>query len=456
MRLGLLLIALLVLMAGSASAFPVQLEVVERRASSDDPAVFNLTVENDYANQERFRINSLNSPPVASTWFDYEYSKTIESGETGVFQVKVTPEENVIQQNYEFTLNIRSFNNDELEKASSFFTVFNRYNLEITSFQVSSQEVAPGDTLEVSATVRNTASETLEDFKVSASGFNGTVEKEGAVLGSGDSIRYNFELDVPERNSPGEESISVSISDSGEEARSLSQTVSVQEVREVDVNSYEEDRLLVRTRTIELQNHGNTKVSEEIREDLPVYIDPLASFEPAPDSTTTEGGTQNYLWNVELEPGEEKSVSYTVSYLPAIGFIALLFLGVLGFKKLQTDIEVSKKSFYRDGEIKVRIELENNSSNVFTDLTVKDFVPDIAEVSQEFEMAKPRVTKTSSGTRLQWDIDSLQPGEQRVLEYTLKPMVEVEGGVTLGAAEILRDGEKLKETSEAHTDFKPE
>ncbi|MFQ3275144.1 MAG: hypothetical protein ACI9SF_000286 [Candidatus Nanohaloarchaea archaeon] len=446
----------LVLLTGSVSAFNAGLEVVDRTATIEDPAVFNLTVENNYIQEDRFRISSIQSPPVASNWFNYEYSKTIDSQDQKSFIVKVTPEENAIQQNYAFTLNLRSFRKDESRKVDSFFTVVNEYDLRLTSFQVSGQELEPGNAVNISATIQNTASNTLDNFTVEVEGFGDRVEKKGAVLGSGDSIRYNFKLDVPDMHPPGDERISIRIKNDGREAQSASQEVEIGEVNEIRKNTSENDKLLVKTETVSLRNTGNVDSEENVTRSLPVYLDPLTDFEPVPDETETSGADQRYVWNVGLEPGQSKQISYTVSYIPALGFVGLLFLGVLGFRKLQTDIKVSKTATYQDSRAKIRIELENNSSTSLEDLKVTDFVPDIAEVSQEFEMARPVVTKTSNGTRLEWEIGDLAPGEQRVLVYTIKPLVEVEGGVNLDSAEVLRNDEKIKETSEINVEFQPE
>jgi len=455
MRKTVSLILIFVMASSLATSFPAEMKVVDRTASVDDPAIFNITVENDYASQDRFRISSIQSPPVTSSWFDYEYSKSVEAREKESFRLEVTPEENSIQQNYAFTANLRSFRNDESEELGSFFTVKNKYDLKITSFRVSDNRVKPTDEIDISATVENTASDTLENFTVRVEGFNSTVDKKGAILDSGDSIRYNFKLDVPDRRMPVEEKISLSVYKDGERTQSSSQTVEVEEVRNIERNTVEENTLLVKTEKLELKNTGNVEDEAKVEKTLPVYLDPLTDFEPEPEERT-EGADQYYTWNVQLEPGESKQVSYTISYVPAFGFVALLFLGVLGFKKLQTDLRISKTAEKRGGEIKVRLELQNNSNTSLIQLDVKDFVPDIAEVPQEFDMAKPVVKKTSSGTKLGWHIESLEPGEKRIFEYTVKPLVEVEGGVKLDPAKVLKNGERMKETDKVEVDFQPE
>jgi len=71
-------------------------------------------------------------------------------------------------------------------------------------------------------------------------------------------------------------------------------------------------------------------------------------------------------------------------------------------------------------------------------------------------MAKPVIRKTNNGTRLVWEIDSMEPGEQRVFEYSIKPLVEVEGGITLPEAELEIAEERIGETDEKTVEFRPE
>ena len=440
----------------TAAAFPAQLSVEDRTATMDDPATFNLTVENSYAEQESFRISSILAPPVASDWFDYEYSKDIEPGTAESFLINVTPSENAIQQNYAFTVNVRSLRPDDLEKRQSYVSVRNRFDLSITSLQLSTTEADPGETVNVSATVRNTASGTLDDFRVELSGFDQNLSESGTVLGSSDSIRYNFQLEVPNGEMPGNETVELAVFNDGERQQHVAQEVKIRQVENVERDVEVEDQVLTNTRTFTLTNTGNVNSSVQLNSSQPVYIDPLVSFDTEPSSIETEGNESVYSWELELEPGEAEDVSYTVNYAPALGFLALFFLGVLGLKKLQTDIKFSKEAKTEDGEVKVTIQIENNSGSPESNLRVEDFVPDVAEVSSDFDFAKPVRTKTSSGTRLRWDIDELESGEQRVFEYRLKPLVEVEGGAVLPAAEISREGEQLKQSSEIEVEFRPE
>jgi hypothetical protein len=66
---------------------------------------------------------------------------------------------------------------------------------------------------------------------------------------------------------------------------------------------------------------------------------------------------------------------------------------------------------------------------------VEDFVPSVLEVD-EFKVNEPVIAKTDNGTRLEWEIDELQPGESRALVYTLKKAYEGTAEVHLPEAEM--------------------
>jgi len=131
-------------------------------------------------------------------------------------------------------------------------------------------------------------------------------------------------------------------------------------------------------------------------------------------------------------------------------------LGELSESMSNVDVSFEKHvAKSEDGEITINIEIENNSSTAIEDLKVKDFIPNIAQVEKTFEFAKPSIRTKNEGTELTWDLDVLEPGDQRVLEYKIRPQIEVEGEVTLPGAELLNEGEQEKKTRDLDTGFHP-
>ena len=53
------------------------------------------------------------------------------------------------------------------------------------------------------------------------------------------------------------------------------------------------------------------------------------------------------------------------------------------------------------------------------------------QVIQKFDTLKPVIRKTAEGTELSWKLDSLKTAEERVINYRIKPTVDVLGSLEL-------------------------
>jgi len=185
------------------------------------------------------------------------------------------------------------------------------------------------------------------------------------------------------------------------------------------------------------------------------YLVPITKFNKNPDSMKESGTQQVYRWNVNLKPGEQFMVQRTTNYwMPAAALLGIIAALVI-LKKLGDTVKIQKKAEKHSEGLKISIEIENISDTTFTDAEVEDFVPDIAEVEKNFEMAAPTVRRTNEGTKLVWDLEDLKPGDQRVLQYVIRPKVEVEGGAELQEAVLKENGKEIKKSNKVQTDFQP-
>lgn len=445
---------ILIGMISTVYAFPATINVVNRTATVDDPAEFQVEVENDYPTQRRFRISSVSSPPPTGNWIGYGNSQAIQSGEKTNFTININPPETAIQQNYRFNVNIRTLEGDGFETVSSYFSVNSQDDLKIMSTGLNRNSFRPSEEISMNLRVYNTASSPL-NYNVRASVFNETSSKSGAIV-SGTERSHSFSFDVPDGTSPGTYSINLAVNQDGKIGDSVTQSFEVVSLENIKFDSQEDDRIFEYSETLSATNKGNSETFVELNKTFPSYMIPITSFNTSNDRVQKVEGSSTYYWESELAPGETTSVSYRIRYWPPLVVLAVLFSGVLLLKRLYSGINFSKTVRKTEEGIKVHIEVENRSSHQVDDLKVTDFVPDIATVIEEFPMAKPVIRKTNNGTRLVWEIESMAPGEQRVFEYNIKPMVEVEGGVTLPEAELEMAEERIQETDEVTVEFRPE
>jgi len=441
-------------MVGAVSAFPASMNVVDRTATVNDPADFEVQIQNDFPDQKKFRISSISSPPPTGSWIGYGNSQTVEAGETTNFSITFKPPETAIQQNYRFDVNVRTLENNAHEKLSSYFSVRSQNDLKIMSAGLNRNSFQPGDKINSNLTVFNTAS-SPRNYEVEASALNETYTKSGAIV-SGTQRTHSFNFEVPEGTSPGSYNLEMAVVQEEQTGDSVSQSFEIMSLENIEFDSQEDDRIFEYSESLYATNNGNSETRVELNKTLPGYIIPITSFNTSTDRVEEKSGGSTYYWRFNLAPGETTAVSYRIRYWPPLVVLSVLFAGIILLKRLYTGVTFSKQARRTEEGIKVHLEVENRSSHRIDDLEVTDFVPDIATVQEEFPMAKPVIRKTNNGTRLVWEIESMAPGEQRVFEYTIKPLVEVEGGVTLPEAELEMAEERIEETDEQTVEFRPE
>ncbi len=442
------LIALVLFFAGFVSA-DIQIEDVDRTATTDEPAEFLINIENNFDTERRYRISSVRSPEGS---FRYNSSIDIGPGETETFHLQARTGEYTVRGNYRFTVNIRA-GNEHIGSVQDYFRSDSESDIRIRSLSVENEDVQPGERVEAELQLLNIAPRAV-DYSLNAS-FGNQTTRRGGDMSSGSDMVHSLNFDVNESASPEEKDLEVDIYSGDSIQTSHTRTVNIGEVKDYRIDESSYNRLIESSNTLTVINTGNTRLETEINRSVPRYFEPLVSFSEQPERHQDNGAETIYYWKVEVEPGQQYDVGYTVSYWPPLLVAAFIFGGLMSLKKFKTPVKFGKTVKEMEDGLKIHLEIENHSNNELENLEVKDFVPNVATVKDDFPMAKPVVRKTSNGTKLTWELESMKPGEQRLLEYSIKPVVEVEEGIVLSGARLEDAGEKVSETEEVQTGFKP-
>lgn len=439
--------------AATAVAFPASLQVEDRTATPNNPAEFILEVENQMGEQQNFRITSLSSPPATQGWFSYPYMNSVDGFENGTFQINVYSSEYAVQQNYRFKLNVKASKTGESKVLENYFSVDSGRNLHIYSAGLSRQTYQPGEEITGEIVLANTASSALQDYNVTAEVFGEEKVKRGEFIPSGSRREYSFNFRVPEDASPGQKTFQMSVQ--SENGETVGRNFDVAKVSEIRVWENSSDRIFSNSRTVKAENTGNSPENVTLNHTVESYFEPLTTFSREPHSKEQADSGTTYYWTESLSPGETFQVERNTDYWPPLVALGFLVLGLAAIERLYVGLKTDKTAKKVADGIKVRLEIVNRSRHEVENVKIEDFVPDIANVDRDFPMAAPEVAKTGEGTRLTWNLGSMNPGEQRVMEYLVKPSVKVEGGVILPAAEISVDGEKLADTGKVEVEFDP-
>jgi len=358
---------------------------------------------------------------------------------------------------YGFKIFISEIGTSRNIQLSEYYRINRSRSLIFSSFNNDKEVYMPGEQVKTSFQIRNIGGRTISDYYINATFLNQSKNIEGLEVINEAERKYDVTFEVSDRKKPGTEIIDLSAYQDGELDSNISRTVEIGSSERVEVGQESSNNLITSTRTLTVNNTGNVETVSEVKQSLPGYFTPFTNYETEPDNITSSKDQTFVKWNVATEPGTQKSVSYTVHYWIPLLILAGITSLLLLYKRFNREISFEKHvSKSGNGEITINIDISNNSGKSIEGLEIVDFVPNIADVDGTFEFARPSIRKKNDGTQLTWDLDTLAPGDQRILEYTIKPQVEVEGDVTLPEAELSRDDEQVQKTSKLNTQFSSE
>ena len=155
-----------------------------------------------------------------------------------------------------------------------------------------------------------------------------------------------------------------------------------------------------------------------------------------------------YKWIVPpLSPGEEYRIIYEVSvWNVVLVFSILIVILVYLFTQIfKVDIKKSyraRKPLTKESEVCVTLEVKNRGRKEIKNVVVVDYVPSIMKVVEKFETLRPMIRKIRGGTQLVWKLGTLSPGDERIITYRVKPIVDILGTIRLPKAYIKYSGKK--------------
>lgn len=443
----------LLFMAGSASAFPASLEQVDPVASPDDPAVIQVNFQNNYTSAKTFRLGTFSPQP---SWVYVEQSKTLQPGENGSLQITVTPGEYAIDKTYSMTVYAKVSGLKHSHALQTSFNVERNQKMILEGFNLDNRSYDPGDEVTGTLEIRSISSQVLRDYRAEFRYGDISMEQTSSPMLPGGTRSLEFSLPVEENASPGQREVKASLFLSEKQIGAMNKSFSVNEIRNLSFSRSSRNNLLSIVGDIQVTNYGNAPVNYTVNRTVQSYLTPITGFSQLPDSRESLGNSERYSWKITLEPGESFRLERRTNYwMPAAALLGII-IALIGIKKLRNSIKFSKEAEKTQEGLKISIKIENISDRTYRNAKVEDFVPDIAEVDRKFDMAAPTVRKTNDGTKISWKLDELEPGDQRILQYTIRPKVEVEGGVELQGAVLKEGDEVIKKSSKVSAEFDPE
>ncbi len=451
------LISLLVLFLMSLhlayAELEVDLQIHDNSVPHNHEANFTLLVENKGEEAHRLHYTF----PDKSSWSTITTpiitKRTVEAGDTLETYVRITPvDPRLTPGRYNMPYRVESTKTGEvIEGVFPIFLSSGSMRAEyvpVVNVDIElPQEMKPTDEGELSIFLSNQNHLNISEYVLNVkSKENPDNNKEFRVpLGPNENKEVSLVLNYPDSMSPRKDLIRIekSIPARNRTYSAIERELQILGYVDVNIESDTKKAFLRERETISISNQGNIKTTEELTRPSSLFASFFTSAEPDYDLKRIDGH-RYIVWDIQLEPGETKSVEFTLNYRPLFIIILLVIVGLVFYYLERSPVTIKKeikKIPGREGEtsrIKVLLHVKNRTSIPQENIKVIDTVSKIAQMETEYAVGTMHPSKVMNhqkkGTIVKWDIPVLEAFEERIITYQMFSKIEIIGPMKLAKA----------------------
>lgn len=403
------------------------------------PALYDLVIKNNGINDE-FKIYSLVGVNINPS-----DSIKISSGETKTIKIEAIPQSALRDKKGFFTFEYiiqNSQNEIRKEKLS-----MNIADLSDSLFIVPENINPKSDKMVVS--VKNILMNDFTDLKINLDSAFFSYEK-NIPLKSLETTELDIPIDVEKLKSlsAGQYIINVKVSSEGKiDEKEI--TFKFLEQENID-SSESKEGILIRRIEITKNNLGNVRKSVNIQYNTNLIYNiisyPFTTYNINPSKSEIKGFTRYNGWEKELNPSEQLKVIIKTNWLyPILIIILIIAIVILVKRYTETDIVLRKNVSYvntKGGEFALKVQLRVKAKRFVERIKVVDKIPPIVTLYEKFGAVTPDKVDLEN-KRLEWNIEALNAGEERIFSYIVYSKIGVVGKFELPPAKVIyeRDGE---------------
>ena len=394
-------------------------------AGLDKPVVFNLELTN-YGAGDSFKIYTYDYSVVEPVGTTY-----IAQGETKKVQLKLMPLTNLTLRGYSTnSYFIKGSDGTEMEGKLTFKII------DIAdAFQVGASDIDPEST-EADVYIRNRENFDFGKIKVM---FSSPFFTEDENFDMGPKEIKNLTISLKDSNlsglGAGFYTIKAKIEVNGKTAETEGVIKFVE--KNIITTTKKDFGLFINTKVIEKKNAGNTFEDSVTVIKKNIISRLFASFNPEPDNVERKGFNIYYTWTNQIKPGETFTITVKTNWLfPVLIILLLIAVVVLAKQYSGTNISLRKRVTFvraKGGEFALKVSVYVTAKHFVERVNVVDRLPPLVKIYERFGGEQPsRIDQKNR--RLEWNFESLAPGEVRVLSYVIYSKVGVMGKFALPSA----------------------
>ncbi|MBD3203427.1 hypothetical protein GF327_03975 [Candidatus Woesearchaeota archaeon] len=253
---------------------------------------------------------------------------------------------------------------------------------------------------------------------------------------------------------PQDTTVDISIVYQNETINEVSKDISVIAYSDFIEQEDEKKSFFKSVKDITLENKGNYEKSGVKKIQAGLFESLFLKTTPEAEKKYEDGNVY-YTWVLSLEPEQEFKITLVTNYRLVIYLLIIVILLFI-FYYISRSPVISKKEILVIGstsagisEMKILIYIKNRTSDIVNNVTVSDKLPSIADLVKESYLGTLEPSKIlrhdKRGTIVKWEMNSLEPFEERVIAYRIKSKLNIVGGISLPPVKIKFDTSKGRE-----------
>ncbi|MFA5796868.1 MAG: hypothetical protein WC916_02405 [Candidatus Woesearchaeota archaeon] len=439
-----------------ALAFDLSPKAVLDTIYPNETASYTLSITNNGLSEERLQIFTINA------YWDVSPSLiTIKPNKTTTVLLELNPLEDTFIGAQLVPVTLKSLVSEEFVIENFYVYVRNANETRRTyspniaveiqiPTEIDPRKIVP---IEIYLRNRNPLNISVLDIAIDSELFHKTYQTN---LGPLEEKTNQVIFEIPESQKPGTYNVHISISRDGKSLNEISKDVLIKGYSDVAIEDTTTKTWLTKTEVITLVNHGNYEVTKSVKTQNNLF-ERIFTKSNVAYTSQKENGIRTIAWTVTLKPNEQVEIVTKTNY--AILFIIALIIitGIILYYLLRSPLLIYKRAKIvletEDGvsEVKVKLHVRNRSSRTIRNIKIIDRYPKIVDLEDEGQLGSLKPTKMVSGDKkhsvLMWNLEILEPYEERLVSYKLCSKLNIIGNVHLPSAKVkfqTRAGERTQ------------
>jgi hypothetical protein len=306
-------------------------------------------------------------------------------------------------------------------------------------------EIDPRESLSIEVYMRNRNPLNIKDLRIDVSSSLFSREYKTTLGPLEEKTNQVLFADIDPIQEPGTYTVTVKLIYDNKTLGEVKKDILIKSYSDLSLQHTQSRTLFSLTDTFTLKNNGNSELVKLVKLEKGFFAR-IFTHTSAKYVLLKEEGKNYISWDVPLEPEQQIKITVTTNYIILFIIAVLLVCLIISYYIVRSPILLFKRakivlsSDHGVSEIKVKLHIKNRSRKVIRNIKLIDKYPKITRVEEDSSLGVFRpskmLTADKNNSMLMWELEILEPYEERLVTYKLVSHLNIIGDIHLPPAKI--------------------